>query len=100
MYDVLLVKTPYTKNLFYTIGIICLLFIALCYTDAGLTGEAIKVYCDLLQIDPKNAQAHSNLGRLFMAEGDYESAIKHYNTSIELKANNYFPYVNRAKYTF
>lgn len=77
-----------------------LLFIALCYTDAGVTSEAIKVYYDLLKIDPNNPQIHSNLGGLFIDEGDFETALKHYNKSIELKPNNYFAYINRANYYF
>lgn len=77
-----------------------LLFIALCYTDAGVTSEAIKVYYDLLKIDPNNPQVHSNLGSLFVAEGDFETALKHYNKSIELKPDNYFAYINRANYYF
>ena len=77
-----------------------LLFIALCYTDAGVTDEAIKVYYDLLKIDPNNPQVHSNLGGLFIKEGDFESALKHYNKSIELKPDNYFAYINRANYYF
>lgn len=77
-----------------------LLFIALCYTDAGVTSEAIKVYYDLLKIDSNNPQVHSNLGRLFIEEGDFETALKHYNKSIELKPDNYFAYINRANYYF
>ena len=77
-----------------------LLFIALCYTDAGFADEAIKVYYDLLKIDPNNARVHSNLGGLFISEGDFETALKHYNRSIELKPNNYYAYINRANYYF
>ena len=77
-----------------------LLFIALCYTDAGVTDEAIKVYYDLLKIDPNNPQVHSNLGGLFINEGDFESALHHYNKSIELKPDNYYAYINRANYYF
>lgn len=77
-----------------------LLFIALCYTDAGVTDEAINVYYDLLKIDPNNPQVHSNLGGLFINEGDFESALRHYNKSIELKPDNYFAYINRANYYF
>lgn len=77
-----------------------LLFIALCYTDAGVTEEAIKAYYELLKIDPKNSQVHSNLGGLFIQEGDFETALKHYNKSIEFNPKNYFAYVNRANYYF
>ena len=77
-----------------------LYFIALCYTDAGAPTEAIKVYYDLLKIDPHNAQAHSNLGALYISEGNYENALKHYNKSIECKPDNYYAYINRANYYF
>lgn len=77
-----------------------LLFIALNYTDAGYNDDAIKVYYDLLKIDPDNAQVHSNLGRLFIDEGDFDSALKHYNKSIDINPNNFFVYINRANYYF
>ncbi len=77
-----------------------LLFIALCYTDAGLPDDAIRAYYDLLKIDPENAQVHSNLGGLFINVGDYETALMHYNKSIEIQPENYYAYVNRANYYF
>lgn len=77
-----------------------LLFIALCYTDAGATEEAIKVYYDLLKIDSNNATAHSNIGHLHIKQGDFESALMHYNKSIEIKPDNYYAYSNRANYYF
>ena len=76
------------------------LFIALCFTNAGVYTEAIDAYYELLKIDPRNAQAHSNLGNLLMAKGDFEQAIKHIDRSIELKPNNYYAYDNRADYHF
>lgn len=78
----------------------CLLFIALCYADAGVNSEAIQAYRELLKIDPKNAQVHSNLGILLIAEGDFESALEHYNESIKIKPENYYAYINRANYYF
>jgi len=77
-----------------------LLFIALCYTDAGVSSEALKVYHEYLKIDPNDARIHSNIGHLYAKEGDYESALKHYNRSIEIKPENYYAYVNRANYYF
>ena len=79
---------------------VVLLFIALCYANAGYTEDAIKVYYELLKIEPNNARVHSNLGLQLMNSGDFESALKHYNKSIELKPDNYFAYVNRANYYF
>lgn len=77
-----------------------LLFAALCYTDAGVYDQAIQIYYDLLEHDPKHAQAHSNLGFLYAAQGDYEMAHKHYNKSIESSPKNYYAYVNRANCYF
>jgi len=76
------------------------LFIALCYTDAGVNAQAIKAYYQLLRLDPNNAQVHSNLGSLLVAEGDFEAALKHYNESIEIRPENYYAYINRANYYF
>lgn len=79
---------------------VVLFFIALCYADAGHTEDAIKVYYDLLKIEPNNARVHSNLGAQLMNYGDFEAALMHYNKSIEIKPDNYFAYNNRANYYF
>jgi len=77
-----------------------LFFLALCYTDAGVPNEAVKAYNELLKIDPCNAQAHSNLGGVYINTGDYEAALFHYNKSIEYMPENYYAYVNRANFYF
>lgn len=77
-----------------------LLFIALCYSDAGLPDDAIGAYYDLLKLDSNHARVHNNMGRLLVNKGDYETALKHYNKSIELQPKNYYAYVNRANYYF
>lgn len=77
-----------------------LLFIAVCYTDGGLLDEAIKAYYTLLKQDPKNALAHSNLGQVYMQEGDFNMALRHYDKSIEYEARNYLAYNNRANCYF
>lgn len=81
-------------------GIPTLFFIALCYTDAGVPDEAIKVYNRILEYSPRNAQIHSNLGMLYINSGDYDMALEHYNRSIEIMPNNYYAYSNRASYYF
>lgn len=73
-----------------------LLFIALCYTDAGVRSEAIRAYYSLLKFDPNNARAHSNLSTLLRADGDYDMAIEHCSKSIEIMPENYYAYNNRA----
>lgn len=77
-----------------------LLFIALCYTDAGAPAEAIRAYQELLKADQNHALAHSNLGLLFMAEGDFAAARRHYDASIALLPENYYAYLNRANCLF
>ncbi len=77
-----------------------LLFIALCYTKSGFNAEAIKAYDELLTLDPNHAQAHSNLGARWMAEGDFQKALQYYHRSIELRPNYYAAYVNRANCYF
>lgn len=77
-----------------------LLFIALCYTDAGLRADAIEVYKDLLKYDPRHAQAHGNLGLLYANTGDFEAARHHYDCAISYRPDNYYGFVNRANLLF
>ncbi len=77
-----------------------LLFIALCYSDAGAPSEAIKVYYEVLRYAPNDAKVHSNLGLLHMEEGNFDMALQHYNKSIECKPDHYYAYINRANYYF
>lgn len=73
-----------------------LLFIALCYTDFGVSAEAIKAYNDLLRVDPYNSTAQSNLGLIYLQKGECETAIKHFDKSIQSNYNNYYAYSNKA----
>ncbi len=77
-----------------------LLFSALCYTDMGLNEQAIATYYKLLEIDYRHEQAHSNLGLIYVHEGNYEMAIKHFNESIRCQPDNYYAYINRASCYF
>ena len=81
-------------------GIPVLLFIALCYDDAGAPAEAIKAYLAILEQEDTNPQVHSNLGALYIKKGDFEAALYHYNKSIQYDSENYYAYVNRANYYF
>ena len=44
--------------------------------NAGRLKDAINIYELILQKDPNNAQAHSNLGVAFQQQGHIENAIK------------------------
>lgn len=77
-----------------------LLFVALCYSDAKVPGEAKKAYLELWNRGLANAQVHSNLGLIYIGEGDYETARYHYNQAIELDPNNHYAFVNRGNYFF
>lgn len=77
-----------------------LLFMALCYTDMGLSEYAIKTYYGLLEYSPRNTQVHSNLGVLYLQEGDFEMALSHYTKAIECDETNYNAYNNRANCYF
>ncbi|MBQ7295452.1 MAG: tetratricopeptide repeat protein [Clostridia bacterium] len=77
-----------------------LLFSALCYTDMGLNEQAIRTYYKLLEIDNRHEQAHSNLGLIYVHEGNYEMAVKHFDESIRCQPDNYYAYINRASCYF
>ena len=77
-----------------------LLFAALCYGDANVPKESVKIYYDLLQLDPNHAIAHSNLGYQLMKIGEYEEARAHFDKAIAIKPKDYHAYVNRADYYF
>lgn len=77
-----------------------MLFVALCYTDAGMLQDAVRAYQELLKYDLRHAQAHSNLGILYMELGDYESARRHYDAAITYAPENYHAWLNRASLLF
>lgn len=77
-----------------------LLFKALCYEDAGLPGEAIQVYEQMLAYDPLNSTACSNLGLLYRANGQPEKALQQFSRAIDYGRDNYHAYSNRASCYF
>ena len=77
-----------------------LLFIALCYTDCGLYANAISTYYEMLKIEPNNSRVHSNIGYVYVADGDFDMALQHYTKAIECDDGNYFAYANRANCYF
>lgn len=81
-------------------GLPVLLFIALCYSDAGYPEDAIRVYQKMLDIDHRSERVHSNLGFQLMRVGDFSLALQHFGKAIEYNPQHYFAYVNRANCYF
>ena len=75
-------------------------FMALCYSDGGAPLEAVVAYESLLKIEPCHAQAHSNLGLIYVKLEEGEKGLYHYDRSLECDPNNYYAWVNRANYYF
>jgi tetratricopeptide (TPR) repeat protein len=52
--------------------------------DGGRTAEAARAYARALAADPRLAEAHYNLARLYERSGDQRAAIRHFNGYREL----------------
>lgn len=77
-----------------------LLFTALCYDDAGVRREAVRVYEQLLTYDPCNSTACGNLGLLYKSNGEPEKALQQFSRAIDFDRENYYAYNNRASCYF
>ena len=73
-----------------------LMFQALCYADEGLYARAAATYETLLQYDPCNSRAWSNLGRQYDELGKSEQAVHAYEEAIRCNPDNPYPYANLA----
>lgn len=56
--------------------------------SAGHMPQAAKLFEQVLQLDPKNADAHFNLGAIREWGNDLNSALKHYRAALVLKPND------------
>lgn len=63
-----------------------------CVYVAGDFDAALKCYEQLQNAHPEEAVSHFHMGNLLMLNGDFESAIRHYKTSLEVEenANSYY----------
>ena len=52
--------------------------------NPGTQNEAMLVYAKVLEMEPKHAAAHINLGTLYYNRQDYALAEKHYRSAIEI----------------
>ena len=66
------------------------LVLANAYFDAGEFGNAGGVYAQVLEADPKNVAARTDLGTTFVErpQPDFERAIKEFNTVLEADPGN------------
>jgi len=62
--------------------------------------KAIKFLLYALEINPKSAIAHFNLGIIYEKQHQNDDALKHYDSAIEFQANFLEAYFNRAKVYF
>jgi tetratricopeptide (TPR) repeat protein len=47
--------------------------------DRGATNEAIEEYREAVRLDPRVADVHYNLARLYQQVGDQQAAIRHFS---------------------
>ena len=56
--------------------------------------KAPQAYIRALELDPKNADAHVNLGRLLQLKGDLKSAKRHYEMALQIAADHQLAFYN------
>jgi len=84
---VLMRRSRYNKNIFPALAVIILVFST--YTAWGQTGywrDTRSLLNHEVELDPDNYFAHIHLGSLYYAEGDYESAARHFEKSVQKKS--------------
>ena len=74
-----------------------MLFLALCYTDAGGIDDAIVTYEEMLKFSPDNSTAWSNLGLLYRQNGKNERAIECIENALKNDQENAFAWNNLAQ---
>ena len=57
-------------------------------------GKAPDAYRQAIRLDPKNADAHVNLGRLYQLEGDLKHAKRHYELALTARSGHQLAYYN------
>lgn len=65
--------------------------------ESKLWNEAIFRWKQVLNIDPRNAKAHNNLGVAFEALGKIDEALESYKRATELDSNNKYYRFNYRK---
>ena len=55
--------------------------------DRGANAEAIEQYLEAARIDPRVADVHFNLARLYQQTGDQQAALRHFSRFRALTRN-------------
>lgn len=63
--------------------------LAYAYSLAGRTGEAIEMYRQTLEVDPKLVPAHMNLGLLLLDRNQPAAALEEFQRVLELEPDQY-----------
>jgi len=66
------------------------------FGQSGRHGEAVKLYADVLRLDPANFMAQSNLGYSLTKLGQNREAISHYQGALQMKPDESVPHYNLA----
>jgi len=67
---------------------------ALSLCQSGHFNEGKKIYFQVLELDPENSRALSNLGSIELHTGNLEGSIKFLNTSLRVNSNQPIAYYN------
>jgi tetratricopeptide (TPR) repeat protein len=59
--------------------------LALAFSYAGRSAEAITHFSEVLRLDPKNAPAHYRLAMVMADQKDLDGSLKHYAAAVQLK---------------
>lgn len=75
---------PEKSGAWYRLGVAC--------KQVGQLNEAIAAYQRAIELDPKDATPHNNLGNVYKVLKQYDDAIAAYQKAIELDPKDAFPH--------
>ncbi|MDA3820259.1 MAG: tetratricopeptide repeat protein [Candidatus Delongbacteria bacterium] len=91
------ISHKFTKRSFQILAVAGILVLSLqTYSRTFVYINDKTFWRDIISKNKENDYAWYSLGLYYYEKGDYENAIKHYNTAIDLNSNNYEYYANRG----